>query len=432
MCSFIVTNKNIENLDTVNFYSQKRGPDNTSIQKVNNITFVHNLLSITGEFTTQPIFKNGIYLVFNGEIYNYLELGNYTSDGECILDSYLSDDINGLRSIDGEFAFCLFDTIKNKIIFGVDCFSTKPCYYSFQNDEFAIATYKSNLEALNLNEIIKVPTNTIIEYDLNTEHKIEHNYYRFNLNQYKTSFDDWCIAFDSSIKKRFNSKLDILVPMSSGYDSGAICCSLNKQNLNYISYSIIGAENQNILNQRLNLNTNKIKYKSNIVNDKESVLKKINTTVEKFYYGPTPYVNTHNGHDDPGAIGLYYILNEIKNKHNIKIIFSGQGSDEIMGNISSYGFKTSNPKNFPKNLDSIFPYGNFYYGAQSSYLIKEECIAGSLGIETGYPFLDKKVVQEFLNLSSDLKNLNYKSPLDYYFTVNNYPFAKNEKKGFQI
>ena len=60
MCSFIVTNKNIENLDTVNFYSQKRGPDNTSIQKVNNITFVHNLLSITGEFTTQPIFKNGI------------------------------------------------------------------------------------------------------------------------------------------------------------------------------------------------------------------------------------------------------------------------------------------------------------------------------------------------------------------------------------
>ena len=74
----------------------------------------------------------------------------------------------------------------------------------------------------------------------------------------------------------------------------------------------------------------------------------------------------------------------------------------------------------------------FYYGAQSSYLIKEECIAGSLGIETRYPFLDKKVVQEFLNLSSDLKNLNYKSPLDYYFTVNNYPFAKNEKKGFQI
>jgi hypothetical protein len=36
--------------------------------------------------------------------------------------------------------------------------------------------------------------------------------------------------------------------------------------------------------------------------------------------------------------------------------------------------------------------------------MKEECIAGSLGIETRYPFIDRKVVQEYLNLSPDLKN----------------------------
>ena len=134
MCSFIVTNKNIIDINTVNYYSQKRGPDNTSTCSLNGINIIHNLLSITGSFTTQPISKNGIYLVFNGEIYNYKQLGNYSSDGECILDAYISDNINGLRNIDGEFAFCIYDSNKNKIIFGVDCFCTKPCYFSFENN----------------------------------------------------------------------------------------------------------------------------------------------------------------------------------------------------------------------------------------------------------------------------------------------------------
>jgi hypothetical protein len=63
--------------------------------------------------------------------------------------------------------------------------------------------------------------------------------------------------------------------------------------------------------------------------------------------------------------------------------------------------------------------------------MKEECIAGSLGIETRYPFLDRKVVQEYLNLSPDLKNQAYKSPLKNYLFKNSYPFSE-EKIGFNI
>ena len=52
------------------------------------------------------------------------------------------------------------------------------------------------------------------------------------------------------------------------------------------------------------------------------------------------------------------------------------------------------------------------------------------GVETRYPFLDKKVVQEFLWLDHNLKNSQYKSVLDNYFVENNYPFNRGEKKGF--
>jgi hypothetical protein len=65
-----------------------------------------------------------------------------------------------------------------------------------------------------------------------------------------------------------------------------------------------------------------------------------------------------------------------------------------------------------------------------SYLAKEEYVAGSYGIETRYPYLDKHVVQEFLWLKSELKNKSYKHPLDSYLQQNNYPYERDQKRGF--
>ena len=64
------------------------------------------------------------------------------------------------------------------------------------------------------------------------------------------------------------------------------------------------------------------------------------------------------------------------------------------------------------------------------YIAKEEYVAGSFGIETRYPYLDKDVVQEFLWLTPELKNSQYKSVIDQYFINNEFPFSRGEKKGF--
>ena len=65
-----------------------------------------------------------------------------------------------------------------------------------------------------------------------------------------------------------------------------------------------------------------------------------------------------------------------------------------------------------------------------SYLAKEEYVAGAYGIEARYPFLDLDVVQEFLWLKPEVKNLHYKSVLYHYLNKYNYPFTKDEKIGF--
>ena len=71
-----------------------------------------------------------------------------------------------------------------------------------------------------------------------------------------------------------------------------------------------------------------------------------------------------------------------------------------------------------------------YVSQSRSYSAKEEYVAGSYGIESRYPFLDKEVIQEFLWLKNDIKNLHYKSVLYYYLKKHNYPFTENEKVGF--
>lgn len=85
---------------------------------------------------------------------------------------------------------------------------------------------------------------------------------------------------------------------------------------------------------------------------------------------------------------------------------------------------------FPDNLEDIFPWASFFGSSMESYMIKEEYVGGAYGIETRYPFLDKQVVQEFLNLDKNLKNQNYKSVIHEYLQRDDVPFSPNTKLGF--
>ena len=82
MCSILFTNKEIDTHD-FNYLLQKRGPDKTTSKSVAGYNIVHNLLSLTGEMTEQPVEQDGIMVLFNGEIYNYLDV-----DAEAKSDSY--------------------------------------------------------------------------------------------------------------------------------------------------------------------------------------------------------------------------------------------------------------------------------------------------------------------------------------------------------
>jgi len=372
MCGFGVSN--INSLNTVNQFCQKRGPDLTNSETINGIEFLHNLLHITGDLTPQPVIKNDIVCVFNGEIYNYKEFGNYASDGQCIVDLYNRQGEEFCKLLDGEYALCLIDFTKRKLITSTDTFACKPLWYEFKGDKFCVASYNSQLQGLGFTNGKKLYANKTQVYNLDTL-TIEREYdnHIFDIKQYKTSFNDWFVAFENSIRKRTqNTDKGMFLGLSSGFDSGAIACELHKQGVNATGYSIINNENLEVLQARFNIlnHTESI----TLTNDEYNKWRKELINCEDFIYNDGH--RNYNIKSDQAVQGLAAICHRA-NKNKQRIYFSGQGADEI---ISDYGFNGKRiykhsqfGGKFPNNLEGFFPWNSFWDGTKIQYQKKERC-----------------------------------------------------------
>lgn len=439
MCSFLFSTK--EPTSESNYFMQMRGPDKNTVTEVGDFYFLHNLLSITGKFTPQPFIDNDnqIVVVYNGEIYNY---ENYDSDGYSLIPRYLEYGFSMPNFLDGEFAICLVDYKKEQIILSSDVFATKPIWWCVENGDIGVSSYESALIELGFKNPKKIPANTKLLIDLNTFEVLDSGtLFEFDLNQFKDSFVDWNLAFEQSIKKRTeNCREKIFIGLSSGYDSGSIACELRKQNIPHTAYSLTGTENMTVLQQRHELFNNNFIHKIYTLPEhtRGYIIDYIRNKVEPFKNTIHSSSSDYNEYgmdiiDDHGAGSLTFICEKAIKDGN-KVYLSGSGADEIFSDYGFGGIKKYQHSNFgglfPEDLSTIFPWNSFYRSSQETYIAKEEHVAGSFGIETRYPYLDKYVVQEFLSLTPKLKNSKYKSVLYNYLVENNYPFCENEKIGF--
>ena len=451
MCGILFSSKEINDLISILKFLKKRGPDYTEHKIIKNYHFIHVLLSMTGNnYTIQPfVYDENIVIMFNGEIYNYKEFGNFNSDGECIIECYKKYGDNFIKYLDGEFAILLIDFSKDLLYYSTDIFSIKPLWFANDNNDIGLCSYESSLKLLGFKNIKQIEANTTIKMRLSTrELLLKQTVYDFDLKQHKTSFDDWNKSFENSILKRTSGvKHKIFIGLSGGYDSGLISCVLNKLNIDYTAYSILGSEDLNLIKNRHKLLTDGyildltqedfLSQHEFLKKDSEEYLLNIDTgeksQLNKSQLNKLKKISLQKVSSDNGAIGMSYICSLAKPKNQL-IYLSGSGADEI---ISDYGFNKVKHYThstiggyFPNNLESVFPWKNFFGNTQRAYLMKEEIVSGTWGIEGRYPFLDKQVVQEFLWLLNDIKNSNYKSVIHNYLVQNNYPFVIKEKIGF--
>jgi asparagine synthetase B (glutamine-hydrolysing) len=411
MCGFVV---NIEGKDVDKRLVSFRGPDSCTTLTEGGFKFTHYLLSCTGEEITQPFTSTGIVCLYNGEIYNQ---SYEKSDGEVLIPLYEKYGFEFPKHIDGEFAIALYDFDKSIVVFASDPFGTKPMWVN----KTEAASYLSSCP-----EGDQFPPNTIRVVDLPTGKTVNtYETYSFDFkNQYKTSYNDWDLALESSLIKRISN--NSFVCLSSGMDSGIIACGLDNIKANWFGYTILGNECKKTISKRNSsflLNPTKLEL--------ESELRWLKENAEPYTYSWNDYrngkvekTNHKNMFDDRAVKGLGVIFKLARNNGHY-IHLSGQGGDEIYSDYGNYS--TSELKGiYPENLT---PWGNFNGNQMRDYIHKEEHIGGAYGIESRYPLLDTQLVQEFLWLSTRLKNSDLKAPIKHYLDKHHYPYS-NRKIGF--
>lgn len=452
MCSFIllISNKptNQTDLEAANKWIQSRGPDQTHIDKSQqgslHIAAIHNLLDISGCAVRQPLHdKVGQMLLFNGEI--YAPSDGKTPDTLTLYHRLVNRDLKVfLRDANGEYAIATLDLNENALDLYTDLIGTKPLAYGWKTGMLGVASYPQALISLGFTNAKEVEPNRHLRINIDqlTQIKIhEEPLHHLGLEQSSPSLTGWSSAFLESVALRaghFNSK--VFVPLSAGYDSGAICCALNQLQIPYVSATVGDSENLNIIRKRVKINK-RASCTEHIwlppLSDKESL--ETSTWLES-RLGTVRYSHLDGNRDEPialhedaGAIGLAVLCREMVQR-GFNTLLSGSGADEIISDYGHGGKKIFEHSQFgglfPDRLEGFFPWRKFYGDTQRSYLKKDEMVAGLFGIEGRYPFLDRQLIQAFLKLSPELKNQRYKHCIASLLDADNYPYEANVKTGF--
>ena len=361
-----------------------RGPDNQTVYSDEEVLLGHTRLSIIdlNEHSHQPMEVDNLVLIFNGEIYNYLEikeelialgyLFSTSSDTEVLLKSYQEWGEACVEKFNGMWAFSIFDKEKQTLFLSRDRFGVKPLYYVYDDKRFIFA---SEIKAL-LPYVDKVIANSdeLIRYVIYgvQEHRIEtmfHNIYRFpssqnalyNMKSKKLSFKkyyslkvDVSESLDESLVKkeleeliersmtlRLRSDVKVGMALSGGVDSNIIVSKANKHNSAIESFSSIYNSKEKIdENENIEHTVNKLDLEQHyIVSEVDGLVKNIENIV---WMQDEPF--------DTLGIFAQYKVYEKMHDNAVKVSLDGQGADEIFAgygtyrtailreNIFSYGF----------------------------------------------------------------------------------------------
>ena len=341
---------------------EHRGPDGEGYFFDGDVALAHRRLSIIDLSTgNQPMFNEDdtIVTVYNGEIYNYVELRDELvasghkfktkSDTEVLLHGFEEWHTDLPKHLRGMFAFAIYDKNTKELFLAKDNFGIKPLYYTMMNDTFMFASevkafldtpdFKKELNEDILGAYLEfsfVPTNETFfkgVYRLDAGSSLLYKDGEITIDKYfKLGFKDKDETFDEavesisevmkdSVNRHLLSDVEVGSFLSSGIDSSYIV-SLAKPDRTYtVGYDI---DKYDEISYAKDL-TEKLGIKNT------SKVIKMDEYMEEFpkimYYLDEPT-------SDPAAISLYFVAKLAR--QDVKVVLSGEGADEFFGGYNYY------------------------------------------------------------------------------------------------
>ncbi|MFN8165351.1 MAG: asparagine synthase (glutamine-hydrolyzing) [Bacteroidia bacterium] len=343
-----------------------RGPDATSSWVHMPVVFGHNRLSIIdlSDEATQPMHFFGLSIVFNGEIYNYLEVReeliakgykfSTASDTEVILAAYREYGQDAVKKLVGMWALAIWDEEKKEMFCSRDRFGIKPFYYIHSGQRFYFGseykvlkksplfsndinlnqisrglqlgwvcyedeTYYSSLKSLPAacNLIVRNDQIEIIRYwDIQPDQQIS-----ITEEEAAVKFRN---LFEDSIRLHMRADVEVGGCLSGGLDSSAIASVVSKlfPEIPFKTFTIY-FDGKNEVDERPWVNEVLQKYrqlKSFTYSPDENDLK---AEYERaFYHADVPLAGS-------SPVSQYFVM-KLAAQQKIKVLLDGQGSDEYL------------------------------------------------------------------------------------------------------
>jgi len=444
-----------------------RGPEDSKFITSHKVFLGFHRLAINGidKTSNQPFNIKNILLICNGEIYNYkylYELMGITpttnSDCEVIIHLYLKYGMEQtLQMLDGVFAFVLYDlrletnqgeNLENFIYFARDPYGVRPLYLLKSEHTIGCASELKCLnEFLKLDKNSSYPNNfTITQFQPGTfsSYKLDslacskwklmkenQKYFTpsfpYNLNYYNSSMDSTIETekyeknivkyLCDAVKKRcLNTERPIACLLSGGLDSSLITALVNHfYKMEYgldkkiETYSIGLKDSEDLKYAKIVANYLGTNHNEIILTEKEMFL-----AIPDVIYAIESYDTT----SIRASIGNYLIGKYISKNSDAKVIFNGDGSDELSG---GYLYMKNCPDCIEFDCETRRLLNDIHL---FDVLRSDKCIS-SHGLEPRTPFLDKTFVNYYLSIPQK-ERFEKNKIIEKYLIRNSFTYANFE------
>lgn len=386
-----------------------RGPDWSGIYTGENAILSHERLAIVDPSSgKQPLFGNNnkLVLAVNGEIYNHHELRNQfpdypfktNSDCEVILALYQEKGPDFLDDLNGIFGFALYDEEKNAFLIARDHMGIIPLYYGFDNyGQFYVASELKALEGV-CSSIKTFPPGHYIYSPEGLEPKkwYKRNWENFENVREKTT-DIYVLrdALEKAVHRQLMSDVPYGVLLSGGLDSSVVAAITKK----FAAKRIESGDKEEAWYPQLHSFAVGLEGSPDLIAARKAadhigtIHHEINFTIQEgldALRDVVYYLETYDVTTIRASTPMYLMARVIKSM-GIKMVLSGEGSDEIFGGYL-YFHKAPNAQEFHeenvRKLSKLYLYDN----------LRANKSMAAWGIEARVPFLDK----EFLDVAMQL------------------------------
>lgn len=387
-----------------------RGPDWSGIFSTDNAILAHERLAIVDpQSGSQPLYSpdGQVVLAVNGEIYNHRELRNslphynFTtkSDSEVILALYLEKGPEFIEDLNGIFGFALYDARENSYLIARDHIGIIPLYYG--QDRYGQLFVASELKSLEgfCEKIEQFPPG---HYLYSKEDSLPTRWYKRSWEAYgevkdtETSIADLRDALEAAVRRQLMSDVPYGVLLSGGLDSSVVAAITKKYaarrvetdsaeeawypQLHSFAVGLKGAPDL-LAAQKAAEHIGTIHHEVNF-----TIQEGLDAIKDVIYHLETYDVTTIR------ASTPMYLLARVIKSMGIKMVLSGEGSDELFGGYL-YFHKAPNAQEFHeetvRKLNKLYLYD----------CLRANKSLAAWGVEGRVPFLDKEFMDVAMRLN---------------------------------